>query len=281
MSNCQLKNLCTRSLNAGGSCRSARLNYIVSGINADSADPGSSALAEVQKNAPSELDGAALSRITLVKSHGSGIFEVQAEYEQGVPDRSANRKIGDRFWSFDTTGGRETVIHGTLLNSQAAPGTGAPPDPGTLINWNGKHGERFHVAGAPKIVPAMRESCTAVFRNSDITGAYRRTVMELTGCLNTKAFRSWEPGEVLFLGASSGLPYKNANGTLIIEVTFRFAVRCNCRELEIGDVKLGAAGGWDIPWCIVEPDVNGRTPVTRGAYLSSIYKKGDFSSLKL
>jgi hypothetical protein len=31
----------------------------------------------------------------------------------------------------------------------------------------------------------------------------------------------------------------------------------------------------------MEPDVNGRKPVTGGAYLSSIYKKGDFSSLKL
>lgn len=281
MSNCQLKNLCTRSLNAGGGCRSARLSYIVSGISPESADPGSSALAEVQKNAPAELDGAALSRISLVKSHGSGIYEVQAEYEQGVPDRAANRKIGDRFWSFDTTGGRETVFHGTLINSQAAAGTGVPPDPGTLINWNGKHGERFHVTGTPKIVPAMRECCTAVFRNSDMTRSFRRNVMELTGCVNNKSFRSWEPGEVLFLGASSGLPFRNANGTLIIEVTFRFAVRSNNIELEIGGVKLGAAEGWDVPWCIVEPDVNGRTPVTRGAYLSSIYKKGDFSSLKL
>lgn len=281
MINCQLKNLCTRSLNAGGNCRSARLNYIVSGISADSSDPGSSVLGEVQKNAPAELDGAPLARVTLVKSHGGGIFEVQAEYEQNVPDRSANRKIGDRFWVFDTTGGRENVLHGTLLNSQAAAGSGMPPDPGTLINWNGRNGDRFYVGGTPKIVPAMRESCTAVFRNSDITGAYRRTVMELTGCVNNAAFRSWEPGEVLFLGASSALPYKNAQGTLIIEITFRFAVRCNCKEMEIGGVKLGPAEGWDVPWSIIEPDVNGRKPVTGGAYLSSIYKKGDFSSLKL
>lgn len=281
MSNCQLKNLCTRSLNAWGSCRSARLNYIVSGISSESADPGSSALAEVQKNAPAELDGAALSRISLVKSHGGGIFEVQAEYEQGVSDRSANRKIGDRFWSFDTTGGKEQVIHGTLINSQAAPGTGAPPDPGTLINWNGKHGDRFHVAGTPKIVPAMRESCMAVFRNSDMTGTFRRTVMELTGCVNNEAFRSWEPGEVLFLGASSGLPFKNAHGTLIIEVTFRFAVRANRKMLEIGGVKLGPAEGWDVPWSIMAPNTAGYSPAAIGVYLSSIYEKGDFSALKI
>jgi hypothetical protein len=60
-------------------------------------------------------------------------------------------------------------------------------------------------------------------------------------------FEFWEPGEVLFLGASSGLPFKNAHGTLIIEVTFRFAVRANRKMLRDAMMAEGFApydGEW-------------------------------------
>ena len=94
MVNCQLKNLSTRSVNPGGSCRSGKLNYIVSGIPSGEKDPGALALQEVRSIAPDELDGVGLSRITLVKSHGGGIFEVQAEYADSPADRNSRKKIG-------------------------------------------------------------------------------------------------------------------------------------------------------------------------------------------
>lgn len=105
--------------------------------------------------------------------------------------------------------------------------------------------------------------------------------MALTGCVNSSSFHSWEAGEVLFLGASSSVPFRNDQGVMITEVTFRFAVRCNVDALEIGGVQLGTAGGWDIPWSITLPHTKGYTPITAGAYLSSIYEKGDFSVLKI
>lgn len=105
--------------------------------------------------------------------------------------------------------------------------------------------------------------------------------MSLTGCVNDGPFHSWEPGEVLFLGASSSVPFCNDQGVMITEVTFRFAVRPNVDSLEIGGVQIGSAEGWDIPWSITLPHVRGYTPITAGAYLSSIYEKGDFSALKL
>ena len=281
MIDCHLKNLFTRSLNSGGSCRGAKLHYIVSGVPCDEKDPGARALAEVRHAAPAELDGADLARVTLSKSHGGGIFEVQAEYEQSVSDRSARKRIGDRLWVFDTTGGREKVLYGKLIRSNAAPGEGAPPDPGSLINWNGKNGERFHADGAVKIVPSMRESCIAVFRNSDMTHAFRRRIMTLTGCVNADSFHNWDPGEVLFLGASSGLPFRNDQGSMIVEVTFRFAIRPNVESLKVAGVDLGKAGGWEIPWSIMQPTVTGQPPVAAGVYLSSIYEEGDFSGLKI
>ena len=281
MIQCSLKNLFIRSLNSGGSCRSARLNYIVSGVSENENDPGAAILQEVRSMAPKELDGAELSRVTLIKSHGGGVFEAQAEYEQTSPERHSRKKIGDRLWTFDTTGGRENVIHGKLLKRETDPVSGFLPDPGTLINWNGKHDDRFHVGGTPKIVPSMRESCIAVFRESDVTPQFRRKIMELTGCLNDGSFHSWEAGEVLFLGASSSVPFRNDQGVKITEITFRFAIRRNQSSLEIGGVNMGPAGGWDIPWSITMPQHEDFKPVTVGAYLSSIYEKGDFSALKL
>lgn len=281
MIQCNLKNIFTRSLNSGGSCRSARLNYIVSGVPADENDPGNAALQTVRAAAPDELDGAGLQRITLAKSYGGGIFEAQAEYEQHAPERSSRKRIGDRLWIFDTTGGRENVIHGKLLKRKAQNEADYFPDPGTLINWNGKNGERFHASGVSKIVPSMRESCIAVFRESEITDSYRRRVMALTGCVNDKKFHGWEKGEVLFLGGSSSVPFRNDQGVMIIEITFRFAIRRNQSALSVGGVELGESEGWDIPWSISLPAVSGGVPVTAGAYLSSIYEKGDFSVLKL
>ena len=281
MSECRLKNVFIRSLNSGGSCRSAKLNYLVSGVSPDGDDPGADALLLARNSAPQELDGAFLSKVTLIKNHGSGLFEVQAEYEQPVSDRQGKKRLGDRTWIFDTTGGQEYVIHGKLLSSGAAPGEGAPPDPGTLINWNGKNGERFHVGGVQKIVPSMRECCIAIFRSSAIDGNFRRTLMELTGHVNEKKFHSWEPGEVLFLGASSGSPFRNDQGISLVEVTYRFAIRKNVANLNVAGVSLGKAEGWDIPWSIMHPVINGRTPTAAGVYLSSIYEKGDFSQLNL
>ena len=281
MIQCNLKNMFTRSLNSGGSCRSARLNYLVSGVEENTEDPGAAALEAVRAMAPAELDGADLSRINLTKSHGSGIYEAAAEYERSASERNSRKKIGDRLWIFDTTGGSEHVYHGKLIKREAGPKTDYVPDPGTLINWNGRNGEKFHAAGTVKIVPSMRESCIAVFRESDITAKFRRNIMSLTGCLNSSEFHSWQPGEVLFLGASSTVPFRNDGGVRIAEVTFRFAVRRNTASLEIGGIQLGEAGGWDIPWSISLPHNEGYTPVTAGAYLSSVYEKGDFSLLKI
>ncbi len=281
MIQCNLKNLYTRSLNPGGSCGSARLNYIVSGLPDDASDPGAAALHEVRAKAPAEIDGAELTQLTLVRNHGGGICEVQAEYQHSAAAFNSKKKIGDRLWIFDTTGGRENVMHGKLLKTVSEDYADYTPAPGSLINWNGKNDERFHVAGTTKIVPAMRESCIAVFRNSDITGKFRRSIMELTGCVNDSPFHSWEPGEVLFLGASSSVPFRNDGGVMITEITFRFAVRPNHTDLHIGNISLGKAEGWDIPWSITLPHLKGLKPITAGAYLSSIYEKGDFSTLKI
>lgn len=282
MPECKLKNFSNRSLNAGGTCRNARLNYIVSGVTVTGeADPESSALEAVRAIVPDEMDGASLARVTLVKSYGSGIFEVQAEYEQSVSDRSGRKRIGDRTWLFDTTGGRESVIHGELVNAVSPDPAKKAPDPGSLINWNGKHGDRFQVNGTSKIVASLRESCVAVFKSSDMTAAFRRTIMELTGCVNGSVFHGWQPGEMLFLGASSASPFRNNNGVMLVEVTFRFAIKSNISSLDYAGVNLGKAGGWDIPWCITDPTVAGISPSIVGVYLSSIYKKGDFSRLKL
>ena len=281
MVNCQLKNLSTRSVNPGGSCRSGKLNYIVSGIPSGEKDPGALALQEVRSIAPDELDGVGLSRITLVKSHGGGIFEVQAEYADSPADRNSRKKIGDRLWLFDAMGKQENVLCGKLLKSRAQTGEPVPPDPGALINWNGKTGESFHAAGTVKVVPAMRESCVAVFRNSDMTGDFRRRIMQLTGKVNDKMFHSWQPGEVLFLGAASSVPFRNDRGVMIIEITFRFAIRPNLTELTVSGVEMGPAEGWDVPWSIMAPNTAGYSPAAVGVYVSSIYEKGDSSALKI
>ena len=281
MSECKLKNVFTRSLNSGGSCREARLNYLVSGLAVDGEDPGAEALALVRETAPDEVDGARLDRVTLTKSHGNGLFEVQAAYEQSATDRQSRKRIGEKLWLFDTTGGRENVLHGTLIRSGAPAGSGTPPDPGSLINWNGRNGSAFQVRGVSKIIPSMHECCIVVRRNSDLTGHFRRTVMGLTGCVNSKSFHSWEPGEVLFLGASGGVPFRNDQGVLLVEVTYRFAVRKNADDLHYAGVSLGRAEGWQIPWSIPAPVSGGGSVGVMGAYLSAVYEKADFSPLKL
>lgn len=279
MAECKLKNLVTRSQNSRGSCRSARLTYVVSGITEP--DPGAAALAQVRRTAPETLDGAPLARVTLAKNHGGGIFEVLAEYEHETAERTSRRRIGDREWTFDCTGGQEHIYSGELINAVNLQSAAPPPDPAGLVNWNGRSGDRSQVRGTVKLVPSMRENCLAVFKESDVTASFRRQIMELTGTLNQKPFHSWEPGEVLFLGASSALPFRNDQGKKVVEVTFRFAIKRNIPSLEIAGVKLGAAGGWDIPWVVVGTGVARQAPRPAGAYLSSIYEKGDFSLLKL
>ena len=281
MPECKLKNVFTRSIDADGGCRAARLNYIVSGVPVELSDPGAGALEPVRETAPAEVDGAPLALITLTRSYGNGVFEVQAEYEQNAPARQARKRIGEKLWIFDTTGGREEVFHGELLRARAASGEPEPPDPGDLIRWNGRNGAAFQLSGVSRIVSSMRESCIAVHRESELTGSFRRRIMELTGCVTSRAFHSWEPGEVLFLGASGSVPFRNDQGVLLAEVTYRFAIRRNVADLRFAGVSLGRAEGWHVPWSITSPDYSGDTPRVLGAYLSSVYEKGDFSRLKL
>ena len=121
----------------------------------------------------------------------------------------------------------------------------------------------------------------ATYSVKDIDIAFKRNVMRLTGRVNSRAFHGWEAGEVLFLGASGGVPFRNDQGVLLVEVTYRFAIRKNVADLRFAGISLGQAEGWHVPWSITSPEYSGSTPRVLGAYLSSIYEKGDFSRLKL
>lgn len=267
----KLTNQFTKELNARGYCTSATLRYMVSGINDIGGSGPDSALAAVFGTAPLLVGAARRQRINLAECCGHGVYIVDAEYEcnrTSPRQRQEERRAGDQDWIFSSIGGREHIICGMELISTSSGTDGiTPPDPGVLINWNGRFGDAFDVAGIDIITASMRESCLMTITADELTTRFCRRIGELTGKVNSSTFHGWSKHEVLFVGASTGIAYYNDENDKLIDVMYDFAIR--------------PGEGWDYHWDITLADPLSRSVSVMGKYVTRVYDEGDFHDLGL
>ena len=112
-----------------------------------------------------------------------------------------------------------------------------------------------------------------------LSAAYRHTLSELTATVNNAAFRGYEAGEVLFVGAQA-----TNSGTNIIEVTYNFAVSKNEENIIIGDITVPFKKGWDYLW-VQYQDVEGGglfiLQEPQSVTIDQVYEYTDFSLLEI
>ena len=266
-----------RTLDRYGSCVAARLNYVVS--NCGNRDKISEAADLVRHTAPDAIGSARKKYIELINTGGNGTYEFEVSY--AVPEPYTGNSGNERVWSFEVTTAKYRINEAKeLVRIRKADPDVVPPDPGTLIGWDGRISGESEIAGAVVLIPEMYERCVATYRASAINAAFRRKLLQLAGRTNAAPFHGWNTGEVLLTRADQGKPYLNEREVELIDITYTFAIR-PAGETSCAGIRIADAAPWNILWHIAKRDPAGNTTKVSGVYESRVYDSGNFSALHL
>lgn len=274
-----LKANLVRAVNSAGVTTSAKLTYLISG-----GTPGESgasdALSLARATAPVSVGAAARREVSISRYLGGGVYLIDVGYAKKEED-AGDRADGDRCWKFDVSARRSHRDEAVRLVSATNGVLESAPDPGCLVNWNGRNGAGSVVGGVDVLSPELRESCLATFRASRVTVAFKRRIAGLVGKVNADMFHGWRAGEVLFLGVTQGSVYENIHGAALVDLYYQFAVRSTMAEQSVGGIAVGPVRGWHYLWSISVPDPATRQLKIAGIYVSQIYEEASFGALEL
>ena len=174
-------------------------------------------------------------------------------------------------FAFDTGGGTQHITQSKQTIAKYPAGS-APDFKGAIGVTNDS------VEGVDITVPVYHFSETHYLPDTTVTPAYRLTIFQLTGRVNVGAFKGFNAGEVLFLGASGA-----RRGYGDWEITFRFAASPNVNNLTIGDITGIDKKGWEYLWVRYadSEDQTAKALVKKplAVYIERVYDDGDLSLL--
>jgi hypothetical protein len=246
---------------------SAELVYTVRGTNDDLA-----ARAQAESTSPGTYDSLPRQSVS-VEPVGDELWEATVRYGR---QSGSLPTPGESIFSFDTGGGTQHITQSKqTVSSHAAPGTTAPDFKGAIgVTADG-------VEGVDITVPVYQFSETHYFPNEQVTQAYKGTLFSLTGKVNGGAFRGFQPGEVLFLGATGSRRGTDPDDDW--EITFRFAASPNATGISVGPIGGISKKGWEYLWVRYadEEDTASHAIVKRpvAAYVERVYDEGNFAGL--
>jgi len=226
-------------------------------------------MAELQAAAPAGY-GVLVRKSCSVEPVGPELWEGTVRYgspENQEPDRSEPQ------WSFDTGGGSQHITQSIATTNRYAPAGKTAPD------FKGAIGATADaVEGVDITVPVYNFSETHYLDHAAVTPAYKAALFALTGKTNASAFRGFEAGEVLFLGASG-----SRRGQGEWEIAFRFAASPNVTGRTGGDISGIDKRGWEYLWVRYEDaeDAAAKALVKKplAVYVEQVYEEGDFAGL--
>ena len=179
--------------------------------------------------------------------------------------------------SIDTSGGQFLRTEALFPNAQFPRSGFNMSDFGSAINVD--NGE---VKGVDVVGGALKLNVVAKVLAANIGDpiAYAKTISNLTGKVNSATYLGFDPGELLFTGAS-GEVITNGDPTL----TFSFEARPNQTNLTVGPVSGISAGGHEYVWMeyITQADTVGAdgraVQQAIGANVSVVYQSVSFAAL--
>lgn len=203
---------------------------------------------------------------------GDQAWKVTAKYTKSGAEDDERPDPLRRTRSFDTGGGSQ---HITQAFSETAYGTNAPNQQGAI----GVDGE--NVNGVDIVVPALQWTETYDVPNSYVTNTYIRTVAGLTGCVNNGGFRSFEAGEVLFLGCTGNQEWDSDRGNGPWNLSFKFQASQNATGLTVGSISGITKKGHEYLWVRYESAVDSNVLLKkpRHVYVNKVYREASFSGL--
>lgn len=250
---------------------SAELVYTVRGTNDDLA-----ARNAAETTSPATYDGQPR-QSTSVEPVGDELWEAVVRY--GKAQGGSLPEPGESIFSFDTGGGTQHITQ-SLETVGRFPASGQ-----TAPDFKGAIGVTPDaVEGVDITVPVYQFAETHYKHDSDVTGAYKGVLFDLTGKINGDSFKGFAPGVVLFLGAS-GSKRVQLGQDADWEITFRFAASPNVTGLSVGGISGISKKGWEYLWIRYadHADPLAKALVKRpiAAYVERVYEQGNFAALGL
>jgi hypothetical protein len=247
-----------------GTNPSAQLNFVIQGT-----EDYDEALTQLASKAPAAFDS--LPRLNYgIEPVTETIWLGFARYgHQSVQD------TGEAVYQFDTGGGSQHITQSLgTVRRYARPGTMAG-------NFRGAIGVTADsVEGVDITVPVYSFSEVHYKNNGFVDDNYKATLFELTGTVNSRNFKKFAAGEVLFLGASG-----TKRGADDWELVYRFSASPNTSGMVIGDISGVSKGGWEYLWVqyVDAEDSNAQTLIKQpiSVHIEQVYPYKDFDRLRL
>jgi len=195
-------------------------------------------------------------------------FEGVVEYEY---------KNTDEFtFSFDTTGATQHITQSyQTLGGYAPPGY-FPPNHFGAIGVNNRD-----IAGCDVIIPTLSFTMTRT-KTGVLDLPFIRFVASLTGRINTLPFLIFQPGEVLFEGASGSQKIANSDSPAF-DLSYKFRVSPNTEDLAVGNIWVGHKRGWDYFWVqYIEMEDQAANVIAKrpiAAFIERVYHEADLNLL--
>lgn len=215
----------------------------------------------------STIEGTLYRQDVILESGGHEIFYV------AIPYAKEKRETGSYTFSFSTIGGTTHIdCSRKTVGTYNAPGfTPFVPLHGGAIGVTGDD-----ILGCDIVIPQLK--LTVSFRHplGHLNLAQLRRIHDVTGHVNSTEFLTFEPGEVLFLGAT-GSEGTDAETT----VQYEFAVSPNQTDLTIGETTGIEKKGHDYLWIDFAESTSGGFPVRkpRFIYVEEVYPRADLADV--
>lgn len=213
---------------------------------------------------------------------GDGVWEVYVTYgfsngpgltglDQDTTEYSTFR--------FSTKGGTAHITQSkSTIDKKAATGKTATDHKGAIGVQ--QDGDSITVNGTDIVIPVYNWTETFTLPLANLTGPYRKTVRDLTGKVNNAAFRGFDAGEVLFMGADGG--QKNINQA---EISFEFSAIENVTGLVFGDLQAINKKGHEYLWLKYSEahDAAAKDMAKRpqSVYVEKVYDLANFALLNI
>ena len=258
----------TQAIDNDGNYTTAEIPYYV--FEAEDED---AAIELARANVPTTYKSIPQESIEIDERISERVFKVAVLYKAGFDENTlSGNEEPNPVYSFDTGGGTQHLTQS--LNTVTRSPSDAP-DYGGAIGYDGEN-----VNGIDVTMPVMNFSETHYLKPSKVSTKYKKTIAELTGSVNSGQFKGYAEGEVLFLGASGSR--RGDSRKDLWEITFKFAVSSNRKNIKVGDLTISEKKGWDYLWVRYADDLeDDKTLVKKpiAAYIEKVYERKDFGLL--